>query len=81
MNKARPFGISKQVVWDAYRGLINVTRAGHGIGWAGLPSKTLTSLLTGGLLDRRPDDKSRMSREVHVRFRESLGVKFPRATR
>ncbi len=31
--------------------------------------------------DLRLDDKSRMSREVHVRFRESLGVRFPRATR
>jgi RNA-directed DNA polymerase len=30
---------------------------------------------------RRLDDKSRMSREVHVRFREGVGVKFPRATR
>ncbi|MEO2019817.1 MAG: group II intron maturase-specific domain-containing protein, partial [Fuerstiella sp.] len=29
----------------------------------------------------RPDNKSRMSREVHVRFREGLGVQFPRATR
>ena len=29
----------------------------------------------------RPDNKSRMSREVHVRFCEGLGVKFPRATR
>jgi hypothetical protein len=29
----------------------------------------------------RLDDKSRMSREVHVRFREGLGVRFPRATR
>ena len=26
-------------------------------------------------------DKSRMNREVHVRFRESLGVKVPLATR
>ena len=26
-------------------------------------------------------DKSRMSREAHVRFREGLGVKFLRATR
>ena len=25
--------------------------------------------------------KSRMNREVHVRFCEGLGVKFPRATR
>jgi RNA-directed DNA polymerase len=31
--------------------------------------------------DLRLDDKSRMSREVHVRFRESLGVQLPRATR
>src|SRR5512135_1402219 len=28
-----------------------------------------------------PGDKSRMSREALVRFREGLGVKFPRATR
>jgi hypothetical protein len=27
------------------------------------------------------DDKSRMSREVHVRIRERVGVRFPRATR
>jgi len=26
-------------------------------------------------------DKSRMNREVHVRFSEGVGVKFPRATR
>jgi len=31
--------------------------------------------------DLRLDNKSRMSREVHVRFREGLGVRFPRATR
>lgn len=31
--------------------------------------------------DRRPNNKSRMSREVHVRFREGLRVRFPRATR
>ena len=29
----------------------------------------------------RLDNKSRMNREVHVRFREGVGVKFPRATR
>ena len=29
----------------------------------------------------RLDNKSRMNREVHVRFREGLGVRFPRATR
>ena len=29
----------------------------------------------------RLDNKSRMSGDVHVRFRESLGVQFPRATR
>ena len=31
--------------------------------------------------DLRLDSKSRMSREVPVRFREGLGVRFPRATR
>ncbi len=34
-----------------------------------------------GRRGRRPDDKSRMSREAPVRFCEGLGVKFPRATR
>ena len=34
-----------------------------------------------GKRGRRPGDKSRMSRESHVRFREGLGVKLPRATR
>ncbi len=31
--------------------------------------------------DLRLDNKGRMSREVHVRFREGQGVQFPRATR
>ena len=31
--------------------------------------------------DRRLGNKSRMNREVHVRFREGVGVRFPRATR
>src|SRR3954467_4075434 len=35
----------------------------------------------GGRQGRWPGDKSRMSREAPVRFREGLGVKFPRATR
>ena len=30
---------------------------------------------------QRPECKSRMRREFHVRFRESGGVKFPSATR
>jgi hypothetical protein len=34
-----------------------------------------------GRRGRRSGDKSRMSREAPVRFREGLGVKFPRATR
>jgi hypothetical protein len=34
-----------------------------------------------GRRSRWPGDKSRMSREAPVRFREGLGVKFPRATR
>jgi hypothetical protein len=47
MAEAQPYGVPKQVVWDAV-----------GLDW-----------------------KSRMRRESHVRFREGLGVKFPRATR
>ena len=41
------------------------------------------SLLIGRSLRNRVrlDDVSRMSREVHVRFWEGLGVRFPRATR
>src|SRR3982750_1978416 len=35
----------------------------------------------GGRRGRWPGDKSRMSREAPVRFREGLGVKLPRATR
>ena len=31
--------------------------------------------------DYRLDGKSRMRREPHVRFREGVGVQFPRATR
>src|SRR5262249_23218966 len=34
-----------------------------------------------GRQGQKPSDKSRMSREAPVRFREGLGVKFPRATR
>ena len=34
-----------------------------------------------GERDHWSGDKSRMRRESHVRFREGLGVKFPRATR
>ena len=34
-----------------------------------------------GKRDHGSGDKSRMRRESHVRFREGLGVKFPRATR
>jgi hypothetical protein len=34
-----------------------------------------------GRQGRWPGDQSRMSREAPVRFREGLGVKFPRATR
>lgn len=36
---------------------------------------------TGSFFSRRLDGKSRMSREVHVRIREGVGVRFPRATR
>ena len=34
-----------------------------------------------GASRQRLDDRSRMNREVHVRFWEGLGVRFPRATR
>ena len=51
-------------------------------GWAVWLSESLSSLRCGLMeSDLRLDNKSRMSREVHVRFREGLGVRFPRATR
>ena len=51
-------------------------------GWAVLLSENQTCLRCGHTeFVLRLDNKSRMSREVDVRFRESLGVQFPRATR
>ena len=52
------------------------------IGLAVLHAASPGCLLIGSLGgDLRSVDKSRMSREVHVRFREDVGVKFPRVTR
>src|SRR4051794_34333198 len=52
------------------------------IGSGGLPNGSRASLCTGrwgyGL---RLDDRSRMSREVHVRLWEGVGVRLLRATR
>jgi hypothetical protein len=38
-------------------------------------------LPTGPCVVRWLDNKSRMSGDVHVRFREHVGVRFPRVTR
>ena len=55
---------------------------GHLTGSVGLLCGLPCSLLTGlCCVGRRLDDKSRMSGDAHVRFRERLGVKLPRATR
>src|SRR5262249_46080282 len=52
------------------------------MGSAGLPNGSRASLCTGrwgyGL---RLDDRSRMSREVHVRICKGVGVRLPRVTR
>ena len=52
----------------------------HGVGCAGLKpaSRTCSPIGSWGL---RLGDRSRMSREAHVRFSEGVGVRFPRATR
>ena len=50
-------------------------------GLDGSLNATRGSLHIGPCFDQRLDDKSRMSREAHVRFCESVGVRFPRATR
>ena len=52
-------------------------RTGCGV----LPAGSQSFSPTGNSLSQRLDGKSRMSREVHVRFREGLGVRFPWATR
>src|SRR5215475_7982918 len=50
-------------------------------GCDGLPVASRSCSRTGVSGRRRLDAKSRMSREVHVRFREGAGVRLPRATR
>ena len=51
-------------------------------GWVTSPAENQTCSCFGkSEFDLRLDNKSRMSREVHVRFCEGLGVRFPRATR
>ena len=54
---------------------------GHVNGCGGYQSINRGSLPTGTSYSLRLDNRSRMSREVHVRFSESARVKFPRATR
>jgi len=52
------------------------------IGWGALLVVSLVCLLTGSLeCALRLDNRSRMSREAHVRICEGVGVKLPRATR
>ena len=51
-------------------------------GWAILPAESRTCSCFGkSEFDLRLDNKSRMNREIHVRFCEGPGVRFPRATR
>ena len=54
---------------------------GHVNGCGGYQNINRGSLPTGTSCSLRLDNRSRMSREVHVRFSESARVKFPRATR
>src|SRR5918992_3502687 len=56
-------------------------RAERPSGCDGLPVASRSCSRTGVSGRRRLDAKSRMSREVHVRFREGAGVGLPRATR
>jgi hypothetical protein len=55
-------------------------RCVSGTGCAGFRLANRTCSRTGSLM-RRLDDRSRMNREVHVRFWEGVGVRFPCATR
>ncbi len=64
MDETKPFGTSKRVVWEAYRRVKDNRGA---------------ALVTWGAFSRL-NDGSRMNGDVHVRFCEGLGVKFPRAT-
>ena len=63
---------------NACGGIAGARSTGYG------PSRPATrgSLPTGACcIEQRLDGKSRMSGDVHVRFRERLGVRFPGATR
>ena len=51
------------------------------IGLGALPNRCPTCLRTGDWCDNRLVDRSRMNREIHVRFCERLRGKLPRSTR
>jgi hypothetical protein len=67
LDKAKPFA----------GGII----VGLGTGEHALRSASQGYLPTGPCVVRWLDNKSRMSGDVHVRFREHVGVRFPRVTR
>jgi RNA-directed DNA polymerase len=64
------------------RSVCGGTAGGLSTGFAPLRAVIRGFSRTGGCcIGRRLDGKSRMSGDAHVRFRERLGVRFPRATR
>ena len=64
---------------DANTNDFEAMRCVRGIGSTGFAPDSRPYSLTGAS-HRRLDDRSRMNREVHVRFWEGVGVKFPCAT-
>ena len=68
--------------YDANSNDCIVTGDGRFTGWAVLLSGNRTCSCCGKLaFVPRLDNRSRMNREIHVRFSEGLGVRFPWATR
>ena len=62
--------------------IVDFTNDKRFIGWAASLSESPTCSCCGHMgFAPRLDNKSRMSREIPVRFCEGLGVRFPRATR
>ena len=57
----------------------DLTSDEHGNGWGGFIPDNLACMRIGRW-GQRVDDRSRMNREVHVRFWEGVEVKFFRAT-
>lgn len=85
MPEAKSYMIPKQLVWDACNGSTNgfvTERARRCTGWGASRNGTRVCLSCGNSgRNPRRERRSRMKRELHVRFCEGGGVQLPSATR